>query len=52
MIAWIACKAVMKSKTARHAALVITAPFIALAFVTISPIAGNRRWSGSAEERP
>ena len=40
MLAWIAAKAVMKSKTARPIALVIAAPVIALAFVSVGPIAG------------
>ncbi len=38
MLAWVAAKAVMKSKTARPIAMAIAAPVIALAFVTVGPI--------------
>ncbi len=38
MLAWAAAKAVMKSEKARPVALVIAAPVVALAFVTIGPI--------------
>ena len=38
MLAWVAAKAVMKSKTARPIAMVIAAPAIALVFVTVGPV--------------
>ncbi len=38
MLAWVAAKAVMNSKTARPIAMVIAAPAIALVFVTVGPI--------------
>ncbi|MBI3371081.1 MAG: hypothetical protein HY017_04875 [Betaproteobacteria bacterium] len=40
MIAWIACKAVMKNVAVRRIAIAIAAPFIALAFVTVGPVVG------------
>lgn len=40
MIAWIAGKAVAKSRTARRIGMLIAAPFITLAFVTVGPIVG------------
>jgi hypothetical protein len=38
MLAWVAAKAVMKSKTARPIAMVMAAPVVALVFVTVGPI--------------
>ena len=38
MLAWVAAKAVMKSKTGRPIAMAIAAPVIALVFVTAGPI--------------
>lgn len=40
MLAWMAGKAMMKSRTARPVALAIAAPFIGLAFVTVGPVLG------------
>ena len=40
MLAWMAGKAMMKNDKVRPIALLIAAPFITLAFVTIGPIVG------------
>jgi hypothetical protein len=40
MIAWIAGKKLLASKTARSIALAIAAPFATIAFVTVAPVVG------------
>jgi hypothetical protein len=40
MIAWIAGKAVAKSRTARRIGMLIAAPLITVAFVTLGPVVG------------
>jgi len=49
MIAWIAGKAVAKTRTARRIGTLMAAPFITLAFVTIGPVVGlgALAWTGA-----